>query len=437
MAYDVTMSTEYGGKAAPSWVSNGFDFPGYHNAFLSISKKSTKEEVLTLPFKISPSSFSEARSKLYQLVRTMGGWMIQKLGSNPIEINLSGYMLDIKGTLERHDFLDNYEKYIDDQKNYTSDYYNDYYTKLVIEGREYYGIVAGLNFQKSATNPFIYSYNLAFVALGQKRIYDASQAVVDARILMNKALGSSLSSNMYVSPSIGSLLNASSIQSGGANDKLSTPINTEEASIFNYTNSLNSQHLKQTETSNKAEISISESSLKTTGLSLFNNSSLLTDVASQPEYTYTYYINLVINRLPQETYNDTYGIKWNARQVLLIDNEYGNLVKNYKDIYPREHAYDCMIMDRNVYLNTVKNMSETLYKKIDQQVYSYLTSSYDNIGKNMYQYFKTTALSLLDSVAELANEEMNSPCTNVAFAEYRIDTIIDKIEMFFDYITKK
>ncbi len=436
MAYDVTMSTEYGGKAAPSWVSNGFELPGYHNAFLSISKKSTKEEVLTLPFKISPSSFSEARSKLYQLIKTMGGWMIQKLGSNPIEINLSGYMLDIKGTLERHDFLDNYEKYIDDQKNYTSDYYNDYYAKLVIEGREYYGIVAGLNFQKSATNPFIYSYNLAFVALGQKRIYDASKALADAKTLMSRYASGSINTSMYLSSSVGKLLDASSIQSGGTEDAINTQINTNEQSIFNCANSLNSQQLIETEKINRIEISINESGLRNPDAFTLssNNSGTLTAVA---EKIMDDYINFVINRLPQETYQDAYGIKWNIVQVSKIDEKYGDLSTNYKGMNPYEYAYECMIYDRNTYLKTVSGMAATLSKKLNQQVYSYLTSSYDNIGSNLYQNFKTTALSLLDSIVNSANIEISDPCTNPINKNYRIIKMIDQIELFFDYITKK
>ena len=39
MNYDVAKTTDYGGKPAPTWILNGFDFPGYHNAFLSVSQK--------------------------------------------------------------------------------------------------------------------------------------------------------------------------------------------------------------------------------------------------------------------------------------------------------------------------------------------------------------------------------------------------------------
>ena len=76
-------------------------------------------------------------------------------------------MLDIKNVLERHDFLENMEKYIYDKKNYNALYYNDYNTKLVIEGREYYGLIQGLSFTKTADNPFLYTYQLSFTALGE------------------------------------------------------------------------------------------------------------------------------------------------------------------------------------------------------------------------------------------------------------------------------
>ena len=429
--YDITKSTDYGGKAAPSWASNGFELPGYHNAFLSISKKSTGEEILALPFKISPSSFSEARSKLYQLVKTMGGWMVQKLGSNPIEVNLSGYMLDIKGTLERHDFLDSYERYIDDRKNYTSDYYNEYHTKLVVEGREYYGIVAGLNFQKSAANPFIYSYNLSFVALGQKRIYNADYAVLDARILAGEATNAFISTNMYISPTIGNLLNASSIQSNGVGDKLSSPVNTEEQSIFAYANMSNSQKLTQTEKSNKAEIAISETTLKNPDVFTTSNN-VLGNTNKLPEDS----IKFVINRLPQEVYQDAYGIKWNIAQVMKIDKEYGFLNPNYSSTLPYEYTYEHMIEDRKIYLNIINNMSADLSKKLNQQVYLYLTSN-NNAGNDIYQNFKVTVISILDSIVELSDEEMGDPIPNSASSSYRMERMNSQIEQFFNYITKK
>lgn len=181
--YNVMDSTDYGGKDAPVWMKYGFHFPGYHNAYISITNKSDGEEVANLQFKISPSSFSDARSILYQTMRTMSGYVIMRLGRQPIELSLSGYMLDIKNVLERHDFLEDLEKYIYDKRNYNAYFYNDYNVKLVIEGREYYGLLQGLSFTKTAENPFLYTYQLSYVAYGEKKVYNPDYAVQDAQML--------------------------------------------------------------------------------------------------------------------------------------------------------------------------------------------------------------------------------------------------------------
>ena len=204
--YNVKDSTDYGGKDAPTWMSYGFHFPGYHNAYLSVTDKQSGEEVLNLQFKISPSSFTDARSMLYQTVKTMAGYVVMRLGRQPIELSISGYMLDIKNVLERHDFLENMEKYIYDKKNYNALYYNDYNTKLVIEGREYYGLIQGLSFTKTADNPFLYTYQLSFTALGEKKVYNPDYAVQDAQMLRNLVMNGLYQSGFTTSPALNNML---------------------------------------------------------------------------------------------------------------------------------------------------------------------------------------------------------------------------------------
>lgn len=186
--YSYLDSNEYGGKEGPVWSKDGFTFPGYHNAYIGVTYKKNGAKAFDFTFLISPSSFADSRQKLFQTMRTMAGWMIVRLGRQPIELNLTGYMVDIKGTLERHDFLENYNKYIEDQKNFDASYFSEYNTKLVIEGREYYGILTGVSFSKVADRPFLYSYNLGFIALGEVKVYNPKYAAQDAADLRQQVL---------------------------------------------------------------------------------------------------------------------------------------------------------------------------------------------------------------------------------------------------------
>jgi len=271
--------TDYGLKEPPYWMKDGFKLPGYRNAFLSIVSKETKEEMV-LDFKVSPSSYSEARGKLYQQMKTMAGWFIQKLGKNPIEISISGYLLDTATVTERHDFLQKYLDYIEDQKNFSGDYFNKYYTKLTIEGREYVGIVASLSLSKNAAgSPFLYSYGLSFVALKEVKVYDTENASLDARILAQKDLVTSVKQNMILPPntaeSLGmtesgsnDIIKVSNIDrlgkdsyaalGGGVKDTSdgSSPASPQKgSSLSKYTNTLTGQYITETINLDGAKIS--------------------------------------------------------------------------------------------------------------------------------------------------------------------------------------
>ena len=91
--------------------------PGYKNAYFEFTDLDTKE-VKVVGFMISPNSFSEARSNNANLVRTKSGWFSARMGRNPVNLSLTGYMLDTKECQERHNFIQNfYKEYIEDKKN--------------------------------------------------------------------------------------------------------------------------------------------------------------------------------------------------------------------------------------------------------------------------------------------------------------------------------
>jgi alpha-acetolactate decarboxylase len=170
------LTTQYGGKKQSIWQVSPMEFPGYHNAFIQFTNNTTNNVATTIPFMISPSSSSESRSTSQQMSKTNAGWFIMRTGKNPGTMNISGYMLDIKNALERHQFLENYKKYIEDIKNERLEFTNEYSTKLRVEGRDYYGYIQSISFTKSAVQPFLYQYNITLVVLNDKMIYDPRYA---------------------------------------------------------------------------------------------------------------------------------------------------------------------------------------------------------------------------------------------------------------------
>jgi hypothetical protein len=173
---NLASTTTYGGKSAPTWYSTGLSLPGYKNAIFKINDtKTTRYKVID--FALSPSTFSDSRQNLQQMVKTNGGWFVMRLGKSPATIQLTGYMLDTKEVTERHKFLENYKTYIEDQKNGDSDYTNRYNVQLIIEGREYNGYIQNISFQKSAVQQFLYQYSIAFVALAERSVYAANSGL--------------------------------------------------------------------------------------------------------------------------------------------------------------------------------------------------------------------------------------------------------------------
>ncbi len=183
------LTTMYGGKSAPPWYSKGLDLPGYHSAFIEITKTSDNKVVQKLNFILSPSSSSESRSNSQQMTKTNAGWFIQRIGKNPTNLNISGYMMDAKGILEKHTFLENYKQYIEDTKNIRFEYSNPYSVKIRLEGRDFHGYISSISFNKNAQQPYMYQYNITFVILRDKFIYDEKQAAISASKIANLRVG--------------------------------------------------------------------------------------------------------------------------------------------------------------------------------------------------------------------------------------------------------
>lgn len=200
----VELSTNRGGKDEPEWIYRRMEFPGYHNAFLQFERIDSPEEPIYLQFLIGPSDFSESRSNLFSSSKTMGGWIAQRSGKNTISIQFSGYMLDIKSQMERHSFLENYKKYVEDEKVEDQTYVNYYRQKFVIEGREYYGHLVAVDFAKSADKQFLYKYNMSFLAYNDKKIYDANWSVLDMELIDQGIVSSG-----YLSQTVAEVTNSS------------------------------------------------------------------------------------------------------------------------------------------------------------------------------------------------------------------------------------
>lgn len=182
----VVQSSLYAGQDRPAFYDS-IKFPGYKRATLQMDWNVPGKKPVdgissyTINFLVSPSSFSESRSNVRQINRTNGGWFVMKGGRNPINMSISGYMLDVKNFLEKHQFIWNYKRFIEDRKSSLFEYENYYSVKFICEGREYYGYIDNIQFTKSAERPFMHQYTISFVALDDRYIFSSSMALNEAK----------------------------------------------------------------------------------------------------------------------------------------------------------------------------------------------------------------------------------------------------------------
>lgn len=185
----VVKSSLYAGQDRPAFYDS-IKFPGYKRATLqmdwNVPGKNPVDGIssYTINFLVSPSSFSESRSNVRQVNRTNGGWFVMKGGRNPINMNITGYMLDVKNFLEKHQFIWNYKRFIEDRKSSLFEYENYYSVRFICEGREYYGYIDSIQFSKSAERPFMHQYTISFVALDDRYIFSSSMALQEAKTIV-------------------------------------------------------------------------------------------------------------------------------------------------------------------------------------------------------------------------------------------------------------
>jgi hypothetical protein len=153
------------------WLS-----PSYEIAHMIVSKAG--KDLYRLTFAIAPTDYSESRSNNVQLSKTNAGWFGQPVGPSPITVNFSGYMLDVEGYLEKHQFLDNWGRFLQANRTSKMEYRNDYQVRFIIDGRAYYGYMQTITFQKSSQKPFTHQYSGTFIALYDKFIYKPDQLKV-------------------------------------------------------------------------------------------------------------------------------------------------------------------------------------------------------------------------------------------------------------------
>lgn len=143
--------------------------PGYKVAHMLVSKKGSAD--IRITFAVSPSSFSETRSNNVQLSKTNAGWFAQRMGPSPVNLTFDGFMLDIEGYLEKHQFLSNWKQFLEDKKTNRMEYQNEYSVKFICMGRTYSGFMQSISFSASGGRPFLHQYSGSFVSLNDTYSY--------------------------------------------------------------------------------------------------------------------------------------------------------------------------------------------------------------------------------------------------------------------------
>lgn len=177
------------------WTTyESFKFPEYKNAVLHFKSDTESFEI---PFLVSPQSYNVSQSYSKNVVSTLNGWHISSAGNGPTAISIQGKMMDSYHLQERLFFLNQYLMLM--RNSYTSlkEYVNPYEQSLEIEGVLYRGLVANFSFQKSMTNPFLYSYSLTFYAVEQS-VVDTSSLTVPPYASYRVKDGSSIHPELYM-----------------------------------------------------------------------------------------------------------------------------------------------------------------------------------------------------------------------------------------------
>lgn len=135
-------------------------------------------KIRTIQTLIAPISYTEVYSNSINAHKTAGGWFVSRHGENLPQLNINGYLLDTKYAPEKHAFMNEFKKYMTDTvNNSTGDYENNAIIKIVMEGVEYQGHVTSITFNKDASRPTLYTFNMSFTCIYYKNIRDVQSAV--------------------------------------------------------------------------------------------------------------------------------------------------------------------------------------------------------------------------------------------------------------------
>jgi hypothetical protein len=136
------------------------------------------QDLARITFALSPSSLSETRENNFQITKTGAGWFAQNMGPSVVSLSFDGFMLDIEGYLEKHQFLDNWKNFLEAKRTDKMEYQNKYSVRFLCMGREYYGFMRTITIQTTAQRPFLHQYSGMFMCLSDKYIYKPDQLKV-------------------------------------------------------------------------------------------------------------------------------------------------------------------------------------------------------------------------------------------------------------------
>ncbi|MEG0728119.1 MAG: hypothetical protein RR420_00715 [Anaerovoracaceae bacterium] len=163
--------TARGGKPTPLWQIAGLRMPGYQNGRILFTNMNTGRSTV-LNFLISPSQKQEQRSQNAAVNKTMGGWFVQKGGSNLTRVSITGALLDTKDANETQIFINKISMYAEATKNNRGEHTSPYKQTLIIDGRKYEGYIESVSLSKDAVTHLVNRFTLSFVSFKDWSIYN-------------------------------------------------------------------------------------------------------------------------------------------------------------------------------------------------------------------------------------------------------------------------
>lgn len=150
-------------------------YKDYADARIIIVKDGKTRVIRTV---ISPTGYSESYSNSINLQQTTGGWFMARHGENPVNLTITGVMLDTDANPEKHAFIKEWKDYLrDKQGTRTGLFYNKSSVKIQLEGIRYEGVINSISFTKDANTPSLYNFTLSFSCVNYKITRSISGAV--------------------------------------------------------------------------------------------------------------------------------------------------------------------------------------------------------------------------------------------------------------------